>query len=355
MSIASPPPLFHTPFDAMASRCEVKLNAPTAAAAQRYADLAIAEVKRIEHAYSRYRPDSVVSRINAAAGGKSAVLCDAETVSLLDYAGSLFAMSDGLFDITSGVLRQAWNFKQAKVPSPSRLKPLLDLVGWARVERDGARIRLPQAGMELDFGGFGKEYAADRAAEMVRRRHRHELLARDVDRVRIDRRPQAPVPGQGLHRASSQARIVRAVARISSQELPGQTRQAQGDAGWFHGFRDERGRDGGDEGLGHGFIEAPDPLAPESPAPRGSAVAPENWRRRAVRAEFPSTPTGFLHDVYQSRHRPCRSPVSAHDVPRKDPDSSSMTALPPLQPAERQTSTVLGGSVRAGRRPQSAR
>lgn len=167
MSIASPPPLFHTPFDAMASRCEVKLNAPTAAAAQRYADLAIAEVKRIEHAYSRYRPDSVVSRINAAAGGKSAVLCDAETVSLLDYAGSLFAMSDGLFDITSGVLRQAWHFKQAKVPSPSRLKPLLDLVGWARVERDGARIRLPQAGMELDFGGFGKEYAADRAAAVL--------------------------------------------------------------------------------------------------------------------------------------------------------------------------------------------
>jgi len=30
-----------------------------------------------------------------------------------------------------------------------------------------SRIRLPRAGMELDFGGFGKEYAADRAMAVL--------------------------------------------------------------------------------------------------------------------------------------------------------------------------------------------
>jgi thiamine biosynthesis lipoprotein len=44
---------------------------------------------------------------------------------------------------------------------------LLPLVGWHKVQWQDRRIRLPEAGMELDFGGFGKEYAADRAASVL--------------------------------------------------------------------------------------------------------------------------------------------------------------------------------------------
>jgi thiamine biosynthesis lipoprotein len=108
-----------------------------------------------------------VSRINAAAGG-AAVACDAETSALLDYAQSLFAASGGRFDISSGVLRRAWDFRAARLPDPERLAELCALVDWGRVERDGDAVRLPVPGMELDFGGFGKEYAADRAAAVLR-------------------------------------------------------------------------------------------------------------------------------------------------------------------------------------------
>jgi FAD:protein FMN transferase len=61
-------------------------------------------------------------------------------------------------------LRQAWNFKEARVAKPAHLAELCARIGWQLVERDGDRVRLPHAGMELDFGGFGKEYAVDRAA-----------------------------------------------------------------------------------------------------------------------------------------------------------------------------------------------
>ena len=50
------------------------------------------------------------------------------------------------------------------MPSDAELAPLLRLVGWERVELGEDSVRLPLAGMELDFGGFGKEYAVDRAA-----------------------------------------------------------------------------------------------------------------------------------------------------------------------------------------------
>ena len=134
--------------------------------ALRAAGEAIAEVARIEAKYSRYRPGSVVSRINAGAG--SAVEIDAETRGLLAYADACFVQSGGLFDATSGVLRRAWRFDEPRVPDDAQIAPLLRLVGWGRVELGESHVRLPERGMELDFGGFGKEYAVDRAAAVLR-------------------------------------------------------------------------------------------------------------------------------------------------------------------------------------------
>ncbi|WP_088278399.1 FAD:protein FMN transferase [Ideonella sp. A 288] len=174
--------VFRHAFAAMASPCEVVLAADGPVQARALAQQAEAEVRRIECAYSRYRPDSIVSRLNAAAGG-APVECDDETLALLDYADTLHAASDGLFDITSGVLRRAWNFRQPRVPDSAELDALCRLVGWARVERNGRLVRLPQAGMEIDFGGIGKEYAADRAGALLAGqgvRHGYVNLAGDM-------------------------------------------------------------------------------------------------------------------------------------------------------------------------------
>lgn len=160
------PSLYRVEFKAMASACEVVVAAANEREAYRCIKSAIDEVQRIEKKYSRYRPDSIVSIINSSAG-KDWVLCDDETESLLNYAGTLFNISDGLFDITSGILRQAWNFNHPVLPSHVKILDLLKLVGWQKVERENQKIRLPKTGMEIDFGGFGKEYAADRAATIL--------------------------------------------------------------------------------------------------------------------------------------------------------------------------------------------
>jgi len=154
-------------FTAMASACELRLAGTDEAALQAAARAAIGEVRRIEQAYTRYRPDSIVSRINAAAGTGQAIEVDAETAHLLGFAGQLHAASDGRFDITSGVLRRAWDFRLPRLPEPAALAALLPLIGWPMVVWDGRRVALPVAGMEIDFGGFGKEYAADRAFSVL--------------------------------------------------------------------------------------------------------------------------------------------------------------------------------------------
>lgn len=160
--------LFTTAFKALGGPGEIQLAAPDEASARRWFKAALDEIDRIEITYSRYRPDSLISRINAAAGS-GAVACDAETLGLLDVAQALYDQSGGRFDITSGVWRRAWNFRdpQADIPTQAQLDELAPLVGWRWVERDGTQVRLPRAGMELDFGGIGKEYAVDRAAVVL--------------------------------------------------------------------------------------------------------------------------------------------------------------------------------------------
>ncbi len=156
--------LWRATFAAMACQCELLLVVDDEATAHAAATSAIDEVRRIEHKYSRYRPESIVSQINQNAGQSDAIAVDDETAQLLNFADQLFTASDGLFDITSGVLRRAWDFKSHRLPDAHLLAETVALIGWDRVDWNGARIALPTPDMEIDFGGFGKEYAADRAA-----------------------------------------------------------------------------------------------------------------------------------------------------------------------------------------------
>lgn len=154
-------------FKAMGSPCALRLVGRSQSALQAAAMIAIDEVRRIEQRYSRYREDSLVSRINAAAGTGRAIEVDAETAALFDFAAQLNSESAGRFDITSGVLRRAWDWGTARVPGAAEIEALRPLIGWPQVHWDGRCIALPKVGMQIDLGGIGKEYAADRATALL--------------------------------------------------------------------------------------------------------------------------------------------------------------------------------------------
>jgi thiamine biosynthesis lipoprotein len=69
-----------------------------------------------------------------------------------------------LFDLTSGVLREAWGPHRHAPPDEAALERLLRRVGWDKIRWVRPRLEFGVAGMALDFGGVVKEYAADRAA-----------------------------------------------------------------------------------------------------------------------------------------------------------------------------------------------
>lgn len=153
-------------FQALGSPCEVLSEAVSAALAKALTLQAATEAWRIEDKFSRYIAGNIIDRVNSAKG--QPVEVDKETAQLLDFSVTLHELSDGAFDITSGVLRRVWKFDGSdKVPPAEKVSELLGSVGWSKCEWRSPVLRLP-ANMEIDFGGIGKEYAVDRAILKLR-------------------------------------------------------------------------------------------------------------------------------------------------------------------------------------------
>jgi len=159
--------LFRHAFTAMGSPCEIQLYGDASGLhARKVIDTVLADLNRLEARYSRYRPDSFLSEINRVASTGGSIEVDPETASLLNYAETCFHESDGLFDITSGLLRKVWRFNTALLPDEQEIQALLNQVGWEKLRWQQPLLTFPLPGMELDFGGIVKEYAADRAASL---------------------------------------------------------------------------------------------------------------------------------------------------------------------------------------------
>ena len=140
---------------------------------------------RNSHSISRYRPDSLISEINRVAATGGEIEVDAETAGLFDYADTCYRQSDGLFDITSGVLRRAWRFDHGELPDQSLIDELLEMVGWDKLRWHGPHLSFPLPGMEIDLGGVVKEYAADRAATVCTSAGLHSAIVNLGGDIRI--------------------------------------------------------------------------------------------------------------------------------------------------------------------------
>lgn len=166
--------LKHYYFFAMGSPCELISHESSLTKAENLAKHISQEVYRLEDKYSRYIENNLVHKINKS--DAKPVNIDTETYRLLEFASQCFDISDGYFDITSGVLRKAWQFSGNKrIASKEALEQLLPLIGWNKIKWNKHSICLPK-GMEIDFGGIVKEYAVDRCAQIASEQSHHPFL-----------------------------------------------------------------------------------------------------------------------------------------------------------------------------------
>ena len=181
---------FQFTFVALGSPCEFLLHEDNSGDAERAANLARSEVERIERVYSRYRTDSFTHRINTVAAAGGGLDLDPETADLVDLAFEAHRRSGGLFDLTAGVYRAIWNDDLRHRPDGRQLAAIAARAGLHRVSWHRPHLAFPTPGMEIDFGGIGKEYAADRAAGICRANGiRHGLIDLGGDLVVLGPQP----------------------------------------------------------------------------------------------------------------------------------------------------------------------
>jgi thiamine biosynthesis lipoprotein len=170
-------PLRFLRWTALGTRCEIQYVCGDDDAARAFEAEAISWVAAFEAKYSRFRPDSLISRINAAAG-QGWVQVDAEMEQFLDLSGSLCELSQGVLDVTALPLMRLWDYRSPtpRIPSEAEIGAAKQLVGWQKIQRAPGRVRLPELGMALDFGGWGKEYAVDIVAQIARRHGLADVL-----------------------------------------------------------------------------------------------------------------------------------------------------------------------------------
>ena len=164
-------------------------------------DVGIAVAKeawRVERNYSRYRKDSIVSVIHRSRGSR--IVLDDETASLIDFAQHCFKISDGMFDVTSGVLRAVWHFDGSdRLPKPAE-------VGVHSAADRVSKARVASTGIDGTAGnGIGLWWFR----QGIRSRSCVRAARRDTHRTLLDkfwRRPagQSSTPQRGMedrHRA----------------------------------------------------------------------------------------------------------------------------------------------------------
>ena len=155
-------------FKAMGTQCLIQYACDQPGQAAAFEREALGWVQAFEARYSRFKPDSLVSRINNAAG-VDWVDVDEDMDQLLRLCDMLHAMTRGVLDPTALPLIRLWDYKAKDpvIPSSASINAARRLVGWSKVKRVPGRVFLPEAGMALDFGGFGKEYAVDIVAQLA--------------------------------------------------------------------------------------------------------------------------------------------------------------------------------------------
>ncbi|MFB3855090.1 MAG: FAD:protein FMN transferase [Vicinamibacterales bacterium] len=156
----------------MGTVAEIQAYHPDREAAESAIRAALDEMQRVEGLLSNYSPDSELSRMNKTAA-RAPFAASGEMFDFVKRCRAFFDLTLGTFDPTVGPLVRAWGFHGGR-PAP----PSAEDAAAAKARSGFDKVRLDEAartvsytveGVELDPGGIGKGYAADRASAVLRR------------------------------------------------------------------------------------------------------------------------------------------------------------------------------------------
>lgn len=170
--------LFKLKFHALGTQCEIQFQAESIKEAKEFQRSALNWIKEFEESWSRFKPESLLSKINRAAGIHPVEIPLEKNQEILNLCDYVYRLTDSINDPTSLPLTSLWEEfeKTGSLPDEARVDATMKLVSWERVVWDRNEIFLPEKGMAMEIGGFGKEYAVDQLIALAKRMGVNNLL-----------------------------------------------------------------------------------------------------------------------------------------------------------------------------------
>ncbi|WP_320168105.1 FAD:protein FMN transferase [Mangrovibacterium marinum] len=154
----------------MGSRFDITVVAENEPEGNKFIDLAVAEIRRIEKLISSWDEHSQTAEINRKAGIQPVVVAP-ELFQLIERAMAISRLTDGAFDISYASMDKIWKFDgtMTEMPSPEAIEASVAKVGFEHIilNPESHSIYLDRRGMKIGFGAIGKGYAADRAKTLL--------------------------------------------------------------------------------------------------------------------------------------------------------------------------------------------
>ncbi len=175
---------------AMSTPVRLAFIAPSATVMHEFQREAIEWLARFEARYTRFVPESIVGQVNAACGGDW-VEIDDEADQLIAICSEMNALSRGAFDPAALPLLRLWDWKAdpPRIPGEYAIRAALKVSGWEKVHRRPCNLRLPAAGMGIDLGGIGKEFAVDQLLHLARQRCLKDVMIDIGQDIRVSGHP----------------------------------------------------------------------------------------------------------------------------------------------------------------------
>jgi len=154
----------------MGCRFDITVVSEQKDSADKYIDLAINEISRIEKLVSSWDEASQTSEINRNAGIKP-VKVDKELIGLIERSLAISKLTDGAFDVTFASMDKIWKFDgtMTQMPDSDKVKESVKRVGFDKIviDKQAQTVFLKEKGMKMGFGAIGKGYAADKAKALL--------------------------------------------------------------------------------------------------------------------------------------------------------------------------------------------
>ena len=153
----------------MGTRVHVEVFAKEGVNGRALLDAVLAEMRRIDSAFSPYKPTSELSQLNEHAPQAWVDVSD-ELLDLLVKSNQISQMTAGAFDVTYASVGRYYDYREGKAPDDETFVTAVKAIDYAHVEIDveNSRVRYTHPRVYVDLGGIAKGHAVDQAIAILR-------------------------------------------------------------------------------------------------------------------------------------------------------------------------------------------